>query len=90
MTEMATNGTGIDTHAAHCDIDLTDYNYSLLRAVLASCNELHGPHDALVLIVGFAGASFWICGDLIAQVCLRFSSWQILYPWSVASALDKL
>ena len=75
------NSTLVAAVAEHCEIDLTSYNYSLYRAAMASCNQLNGQRAAEALVLGFAGATFWICGELVAQLAFRFTSWRTLYPW---------
>ena len=82
---IVVNGTDFDIEPAHCEINLATYNYSLHRAMLAACNRLNGQRSAQLLVVGFAGATFWICGEIVVRLASRFASWRALYPWYVGS-----
>lgn len=54
MASAAVNGSVVDAVASQCEINLTNYNYSLFRASLAACNKFNRQRTAQALVVGFA------------------------------------
>ena len=55
--------------------------WRLHRAALAACSQVSGVKVAQSLIVGFAGATFWICFELFGQLIFRFQKWRCMYFW---------